>query len=411
MRLFLFVVLLGCWLTLPTLAQDATPTTDPDDTTIAPIGYDLPQIDTITDRYFFDWWRVTLLQGSIIGVEMQGRDGLAPLIGILDPEQNLLARSDNERPPEPNGLAVLEFVAPTDGEFTIVATREGNDQGTTSGVYEITVTALQPLESENDRVEVEFRCSEMVITTALQLEFRDETLPPTATPADGVFEFYRLTIYGQEAIQPAIRAEADVSTERLDCTRDAQGMADNTLALPGQTPVTITQDDLTHMAQMSLRNSSPDQRFGEITFTMGSVDGGRGHYVAILDGLALQSINDVDELVLRPGPLAGGSPMTIYMVGAPKSRLDPHLTVLDTEGSELASCDDAGRTGCEGVTPFTGAETIYTLGETITLRADRFDAGVTVTPEAGDILTLHMASRDGATSGAYSIWIIGELPE
>src|SRR5690349_19145923 len=128
MRRYLIPVLLCCLLTLPALAQDATPTTDPDSTTIAPIGYNAPQIDTITDRYFFDWWRIPLTQGSAIAVEMQGRDGLAPLIGILDPGQNLLVRSDTSRPPEPNGLAALEFTASTDGEFTIVATRDGNDK-------------------------------------------------------------------------------------------------------------------------------------------------------------------------------------------------------------------------------------------------------------------------------------------
>ncbi|MGB1286553.1 MAG: hypothetical protein ACPG7F_08475, partial [Aggregatilineales bacterium] len=187
-------------------AQDATPTEQ-----ARPLNVSLQvgQIvsDDITDFAVFDWWFVTLNEGDELIVEMQGQSGLSPLIGLLDPTRELVARSDEVRPPEVNGLAVMQYLAPESATYTIVATREGNADGETTGDYTLRTflaADINTLERVNDRTEVEFRCDAMLVTTAAVIEFSEERRAPDA---NGIVELYRLTVFGFDDFDPVIRVE------------------------------------------------------------------------------------------------------------------------------------------------------------------------------------------------------------
>jgi len=76
-------------------AQDAPPVPTPnDDLTIAPIAFDQIVADTITEMAIYDWWQISLQADDVIVVDMQAFEGLSPLIGILAPDNELVARSD-----------------------------------------------------------------------------------------------------------------------------------------------------------------------------------------------------------------------------------------------------------------------------------------------------------------------------
>src|SRR5689334_8531343 len=102
--LFLIVILT----VLPVFAQDnPPPPPDPDSVvTVTDITYDSVQQDTITNKAFYDWWRIQASAGDVMVVEMGGNDGLAPLIGILDSNGNLVAKSADG---EPNQAVSMDF--------------------------------------------------------------------------------------------------------------------------------------------------------------------------------------------------------------------------------------------------------------------------------------------------------------
>src|SRR5690349_8097324 len=94
----LLALLLMLSVSLSVLAQDATltpePTLDPDLPVAGAIGFDEPIKETITQVGFFDRWQIALSANDVIEVQMQAEGGLEPLIGILNPGQDLQARSD-----------------------------------------------------------------------------------------------------------------------------------------------------------------------------------------------------------------------------------------------------------------------------------------------------------------------------
>ncbi len=400
----LLILISLCCLTLPLWAQDA------DTPVAATIQFDMTVQESITQVAFYDWWQISLVTGDEIRIEMQAYDGLVPLVGLMAPDRELVARSSmDDESPEPDSLAFFEHRAETDGVYTIIATRFGNADGTSTGSY--TLTALKTNfipPRENDLLESVFRCNEMLVTTALDLRFQEEVFIPENTPEGVVVEAYRLTVYGLDGFQPVIRAFASIREERLDCSRDAEYIPNNIYTLPGAAPVTLTEADKEFSAQLGLRNASQEQFFGEVNLTMGSLDGQPGRYMAILEGLALQDRDDIDGLIVRLGPLAKTTGLTIYMVGAIDNRLDPYIEVLDANGDVLQSCDDAGLT-CEDILSFANAGATLTADNMVIL-GDRFDAGINLLPNNTDPLYIQLSSRQRSTSGKYAIVFLGELP-
>lgn len=361
------------------------------------IRYDQTVEETITAAAFYDWWVLDAEEGDILVIDMQARNGLEPLIGLLDPSGTLVARSDDGLP---DSTVTLEYTTPSTGKYTIVATRVGNQRGLTTGAYSLRLRRANavPLPAENPYQDVTFPCEGGEATTAATLKFADDPVPGLR---------YRLTVYGSDGFRPVIR----VSFDRPDtgkpfelCNTDALRTVGDMFTLPGQETQTITEATLDRASQLSLTGADG---MGTITLTIGSLNDQPGSWVALIEGFSIDPKDDVDTIEVRIGPLAAlSSTLSVYMAANPDSRLDPFLAWPD--GS--LACDDAGRGGCANVPTFTGASFLLNEGKGLNLKPDRSDAGLVLAPGTPDPMTLEMSSRSGNTYGGYTLILIGQLP-
>ena len=393
------------------IAQAQTPPEE-DVPLTAPISLGISVTETISDLAVFDWWEISLTEGDRLRVEMSAADGLVPLIGLLDTERELVARSDINGPAEPNGTAILDWQVLSTGDYLIVATRDGNAEGSSSGAYRLMADLLpDPTTFENPRMDVVFRCRDMLITSALLIEFTENVALPAQINPDTVTEFYRLTVFGLDGFRPVLRASASVEPDRvLDCSDDGQRVPGSSYNLPGEEPRSLTEDDIDHVAQLSLRNTGGTDLFGTISLTIGSLDGAGGRYIAVLEGLSITNRDEFDRIALRLGPLARDTSLRAYMIGDQDSRLDPFMGWLDASEELIQSCDDAGRRDCEDVPSLVGAEVFLNVADTVRIVGDRFDSGLNIDPQSLDYQTLLLQSRSGDTTGPYTLILIGELP-
>ncbi|MEZ4668243.1 MAG: hypothetical protein R3E39_10040 [Anaerolineae bacterium] len=389
--LFLFIIILLT--TLPALAQEPTP----DNPTVLDTRYDALENDTITAASFYDWWRVEAAAGDVMVVDMQAADGLAPLLGLLNDQGDLVTRSEDG---ETNGAVRMEYTAPAAGVYTIVATRVGNADGTTTGSYALRIRRANAPDTtvDNPLQDVTFRCNDFEATTAASLQFIDDPRPDLK---------YRISVYGMDGFQPVIRVHFNVKNldqPYEDCTTNSNAMLGDTFALPGEAPHTVTEDTLQNSAQLIISGADLADI---VELTLGSRDGAPGRYLLVLDGMTIDPADDLDGMEVRIGPLAATRTfITAYMAAAPNSRLDPILRWNEAE----QECDDAGRAACKGITTFAGAGVSLHESEGLTIIGDRSDAGLVLAPGNPDSMTLEFGSRQSDTSGAYAVFLIGELP-
>lgn len=392
-----FISMLIMLIALPVLAQN-----DPNAPIVLDIVYDDIVEESITSPAFWDWWTVEAAQGDIMVIDMAASGGLEPLIGILDPAGELVARSED-------GLVdssiQLEFTAPSTGQYTIVATRVGNADGTSTGNYTLRLRrANSPVTTDPDQYQdVTFVCADIPgeVTTAATIRFAEDSNPDLR---------YRITVYGIDGFRPVIRVKFDVPNQDAPfelCNIDAEQMIGDTFTLPGEAERTITAETLNSASQLSITGSA-EAGVGTITLTIGSLDGAPGRYMAVIDGFAIDPKNDTDILEVRVGPLAAQTTsIQTYMVAMPNSRLDAFMTLPETG----AECDDAGRGGCDSMLSFRGAGAILTEGDVDTIiTGARSDAGMLVNPGTPDTVSLELSSRSSNTHGAYAIFLIGTLP-
>lgn len=388
MKTLLFVMM--CLLAaLPMMAQD--------DPMAEAISYDSVVEDDISNEAIYDWWFIEAAEGDIIVANMTGYGGLEPLIGILDPDGTLVGRSDDGTP---GGKVSLEYPAPTAGLYTIVATRVGNENGTTTGEYELQVRrANTPEVRVNPYQEVVFRCQDYEVTNTVVLEF-----------ADDAPSFYRISVYGMDGFIPVIRVILS-GPDITDCSRDSRAMTGDTYTLPGAETVTVPENP-ENAAQLTIGGA---QQSGNVTLTIGSKDGATGRYLAVIEGFSITPEDDRDFVRVGQGPKAAGSPLLVYMVSDKATRLDPALsTVDDDEGNSNSTiCDDAGRRSCPDVASIDGFELLMTVGDAddVTITGSRFDAGALFpTGDAQRLHSLDLSSFSANTEGGYSLILIGELP-
>lgn len=377
----------------------------------APIRIGAPVTETISDTAFFDWWLLTLREGDEVVIEMFASDGLEPLLGLLDEGMDLIARSDTERVERANGVAVLQYRAEEAGNYTIIATRNGNDEGTSTGSYRLLVTLVDERVYLLDTMPAEFRCGEEIAHTALSILFNQAPYrqPDPENPNQVVYEFYRLTVYGLDGFEPLIRIDADIRDEPLDCSGDARQVTRNRLLLPDGTDKTYVPEDEASFAQLALSNSSEDASFGTIRFLIAGREGTSGRYIAVLEGLTLQERRDADFLEVRKGALARHAPVTVYMVADADSRLNPFIYV-DTADGESLQCNQAGFGACEHVPSWVGYGTQMSFGDTtLDLLGRRFDAGVIIDSTSLERHHLRMMSNNNDTHGRYVVYFLGEL--
>ncbi len=374
-------------LAVPALAQDT------DVETVAPINVDDIVEDSLTQKAFFDWWHVQAVEGDILVMDMAASAGLQPLIGILDVGGTLAARS-------PDGAAdstvTLEYTVPATGQYTIVATRVGNADGTSMGTYTLRLRrANAPVQQYNPYQDVTFRCDDYDVTTATTLVFQED--PSTDL-------IHRITVYGIDGFQPVIRLNIETPDPYELCNVDAARTVGDTFTLPGEPARTVTEANLNTVSQLLVSGA---EEVGTITITIGSKDGQPGRYMAVLDGFTIEPSNDVDAMEVRVGPLAAKTTaIQIYMIDAESSRLDPFMNRPDIE----ETCDDAGRKGCEAVVSFTGSGATLHEGTGATFLGDRSDAGLLLNPGNPDPMAVELSSREGRTHGGYALVLIGELP-
>jgi hypothetical protein len=377
-----------CWLlAVPVLAQDSP--------TVEDIAYDAVVEGDLSNEAFYDWWQVQAGEGDIIVVNMAASGGLAPLIGVLDPGGDLVARSDMNGEAEVNGTSQLEYTTLVSGQHTIVATRVGNIEGTTTGHYVLEVRrANPPVTYDNPYQQVVFPCEDVEATTAATLEFAEDV----EQAAD-----YRITVYGVDGLEPVIRVNIESQDFEL-CNINADRTVGDTFTLPGEATRTVEEEQLASVSQLILSGA---EEMGIVRLTLGSARGLPGRYMAVIEGFNIVNGFDSDVITARIGPLAAESTsMLVYMVAAENSRLDPQVELLETE----LVCDDAGRRGCEEVPSFSGAGATIHEGEGTTLAGDRLDAGLRLAPGNPDPLAIELRSFNGNTTGDYAIVVIGGLP-
>lgn len=382
---------LGLWAALPVQAQDD----DGGDFIDGAIAYGQTVTGTITDDAYFDWWRFGALRGDEITITMAASGGLAPLIGLLNSESELLARSD-DRPQgirvdsPPNGTAVLRFTIQQEGRYIINTTRVGTVDGTTTGRYTLAL-ALNSGGRSTSLQDVTFLCRANTVTTAASFAFREDT------QYSGTF---RISVFGLDGFRPVIRTE---TTESTECTSEGDALAGTAYTLPGEDTVTLPDELPIPAAQLTLEQP------GAVILTVGSIDGAAGRYILLIEGFSIRPADDTDQLVARLGPLAAETSMRIYMLRAENTRIDPYIeALLDSTTGERADCDDAGRRDCADIPAATEYSIVFPDGRRIS--GDRLDAGVTIATGSPSPVTLTLGSRSGRTEGAYHVLVVGQLP-
>ncbi|NDJ59536.1 MAG: hypothetical protein GYB67_00335 [Chloroflexi bacterium] len=386
-RLVLAGVIAGLLLTFVVRGATAQPPTPvpPGD-----IRYNMTVEGAIAGGISFDWWRFEGSAGDEIRIRMAAADGLAPLIGLLDGAASLIAQSAAG---EVDGAVQLGFTLPRSGNYTIVATRVGINEGTTTGSYSLTLQLtssaaaapalnLQPLVFDCQGVEA------TTVFTLRYIELADEPGPNL------------ITVYGLDGFQPVIRA----LIEGVDplCSTDGEEALGDVVTLPGAEPLTITNDDFGAAARFEIDLGGLT---GFVTYMIGSADGAPGRYLAVIDGFTVEPRADLDALTIWHGPRpAANTDLLVYMVGTgANSRLDPFLRFYQAEGG----CDDAGGRGCESIPSIAGVG--VTLADGRQLVGDRFDAGLRIPSGDLDYREFELGSFSGNTSGQYALMIVGEL--
>lgn len=380
--LFLFGLLLT--LAASAFAQDDAPS-------INTISYGQTVEDIITASAVFDWWQLEAAEGDQVSVEMAATGGLQPLVAVLNPSGDAVARSDDGAA---NATVRLNYTIPAAGQYTVVATRVGGPDGTSTGAYTLRLLPgnLAATEADPSR-QVTFRCHEFEAAAAATIRFAEDARPELS---------HRITVYGMDGFKPVIRVRFSSKPDYDDCIVDAGSTAEDTFTLPGEAARTMTADMPEAVSQLRLGGA---ENMRLITLTIASRDGTPGRYVALIEGFSIEH-GDRDAVDVSLGPLAKSTALTVYMVATPNSRLDPFMAVRGTE----ETCDDAGRTGCEAVVSFADAGfRLHDEGE-VTITGDRNDAGLELSPGNTDVVTLELGSRQAETWGDYALVLIGELP-
>lgn len=381
MRRITLFALLVIFMLVPVMAQ----------VTQSNINFGETVVDTITDDDFFDHWRFNANAGDVIQVRMETADGLAPLIGISDESLEIVVRSDTTGEAEPNQTAELNYVIPATGAYVIVATRVGNEAGTTTGSYALTLELLESAVSRSDvRTDVTFRCGEVIAANAVWMRFPIHT------------DEYRVSVYGIGNFEPVIRSEIFLQ-EQVEpveqCSSDARYMEDDRLTLPLDIQHTHTNER--HGARIIVNDSGGSAE--GLALTVGSVDGASGRYILVVEGLNLSNENAIDQIDIRQGPRAVSTDTLVYMVGN-RSRIDPVIRWNQID----QVCDDAGVRDCADVPGLARSEIVFSEGDDIS--GDRFDAGLRLNPGSTDIMRLELTNIARNVSGEYALLVMGELP-
>ncbi len=378
--------------------QEATPTPNPDTITQSTIGYGQVVDETLTERSFVDLWRFYGSKGDHIIARMSARDGLAPLLGITDVGGNLLVRSDViaggvQFDAAVDGIAEIDFVLPDTGEYTLVATRAGNETGTTTGSYSLSLTYVEREVPELFR-EVVFRCGSAEIVTAASLEIIGEQ-----NDSD-----YRITVYGLDGFDPYIRVDVVEADETQHCVNEPGDTTGQQIMLSDDGELTVDQETV-RAAHLSLGRIS---HLGLVRVIIGSRDGAAGRFYAVIEGAEIQPAGNFDRVNILTAGRARTEPLWLYMLRHQHTRIDPQISFVLEDSEDFTLCDDAGRFECAQVPSAVGYR--FPLADGTFVAGDAFSAGVMI--ESPDLLYAYaqLRSRTAATRGPYTMLLAGVLP-
>src|SRR5688572_1728957 len=131
----------------------------------APITYDQPVTGEVTSENFRHLYALSGRAGDIITIRMTLTEGdLDPYLVLLDQNGAMLAYSDDDG--DLTGAMIESWRLPANGQYFIIATRFGHEQGSTTGTYELSIerlgTAIEPgaTLSYGDQVNGEIRDEE-----------------------------------------------------------------------------------------------------------------------------------------------------------------------------------------------------------------------------------------------------------
>ena len=370
---------------------------DPHRPSVLPLSYNATVTETITEGGIYDWWQFDGIAGDQIRVTMTATEGLEPLLGLLSPPQDLVARSEDG---EANSTVTLVYTLETTGEFTVVATRVGNADGTSTGVYQLLMERTNAPTAPPDRYrEVTFMCGGNEASNVLTLAIEDD---------NDQTDFIGVSVYGLDGFEPSLRTQLEFDFEPYYdefCYQSSDGDGPgygrgDTLQLPGEEMLTISDN--------AIRTSFQDaSAFGLYELNVGAVNDTPGRFVVVIDGMTTGRNGDRDLLEIGLGPLAREDSVRVYAVSDKISRLDPFIELVDEDINQLEACDDAGLRDCAGTPTIDGFSTTSVEYER-TLEGGTFDAGLVLAPgEPGRMMVL-FGGYDGRTYGDYAIVIIGE---
>ncbi len=388
----IIITAIVCWAASPLLAQG-----DPNNITVLPINFDVPSEDIITEAYFYDWWLINLQADQQISVTMTGQEGLEPLVGILDPNRALVERSGDGAA---NATVGLTYTATESGEYTIVATRVGNADGTSVGTYTVTVTDVSPNTISDPYREVTFDCMGEDVPNALTIEILDDKQD------DAPEQFVSVSVYGLAGLQPALRTTVEFDFDPFFdqfCTNGERIGAGDRLQLPGG-------DEISWEAGVPRTNFQDINDLDRIQLNIAAMNGTSGTYVVVINGLTIERDGDRDLVEIGLGPLAQAESVLVYAVADKSTRLDSSVVQIDQGTNAVWVCDDAGSRDCADVPSIEGFAW-YSAEHDTTVNGGRLDAGIRLTPNSPDKQQVLLTSFDGRTYGDYAIVIIGQFPQ
>lgn len=220
---------------------------------------------------------------------------------------------------------------------------------------------------------------------------------------------YTATAVGLNGFDPVL-AVLDENGDGL-CDDDDPNAEDYAAELP--TTGEVIPSGLSSQVTFA-QNLSPD--FADVSLVVGGFNNQVGEFLLILEGMAVTAADNAGDpfsVLLTPGMIESGVPLSVYMLTRGQSGVDPFLFLADQEGSIAQdpdgvplSCDDAGTTLCHPA--MSSLEESSVTIETGRLPTWQYDAmlslnmtGYELSTEAAEYFTFYMTSYERQSQGEY----------
>lgn len=360
--------------------------------------------------------------GDQVTITMESTSGtLDPYLELADPTGNTLFASNDDADANTRNAQIV-FTLTTTGQYLIVASRYGIDQGDSTGNFVLTLAAGGKGNTGNsvppkggtpapeDQIVINITCDTgEQIVGGVQLSFIN------VNPGFS----YTVTAVGLDGFDPVVAVETEPGVGT--CNDDAAGAAGSEIAVPDFGRIVASR------STAQVRFTSP-RRGNPTNISVGSADGETGQYVLIIEGLAISPSDELDGFAVRVPDSVALETLSVYMVSKYVD-LDPYLELYQGDGLTQAydedgnfyedsvdynnieflfACDDAGIGDCADTPAFPGGGVDIANGSRYV--AGELDAGLLVTPNSSLPMLFAFGSVNGASAGEYAIMVIGFVP-